>query len=67
MATDYDAIFKAYDIRGTVGDQIDADGVRAIGGAFARFVARLVHKRCWSGGTCAPKAKNSRPHSATAR
>ena len=39
MATDYDAIFKAYDIRGTVGDQIDADGVRAIGGAFARFVA----------------------------
>ncbi|MDE0579189.1 MAG: phosphomannomutase/phosphoglucomutase [bacterium] len=39
MATDYDAIFKAYDIRGTVGDQIDADGARAIGGAFARFVA----------------------------
>lgn len=39
MATDYNAIFKAYDIRGTVGDQIDADGVRAIGGAFARFVA----------------------------
>lgn len=39
MATDYDAIFKAYDVRGTVGDQIDADGVRAIGGAFARFVA----------------------------
>lgn len=39
MATDYDAIFKAYDVRGTVGDQIDADGARAIGGAFARFVA----------------------------
>ena len=39
MATDYDAIFKAYDVRGTVGDQIDADGVRAIGGAFARFAA----------------------------
>ena len=38
MATDYDAIFKAYDVRGTVGDQIDADGARAIGGAFARFV-----------------------------
>lgn len=39
MANDYDAIFKAYDVRGTVGDQIDTDGVRAIGGAFARFVA----------------------------
>ncbi|WP_419849154.1 phosphomannomutase/phosphoglucomutase [Candidatus Poriferisocius sp.] len=39
MATDYDAIFKAYDVRGTVGDQIDADGARAIGGAFARFIA----------------------------
>ena len=39
MATDYDAIFKAYDVRGTVGDQIDADGARAIGGAFARFAA----------------------------
>ena len=39
MATDYHAIFKAYDVRGTVGDQIDADGARAIGGAFARFVA----------------------------
>ena len=39
MPTDYDAIFKAYDVRGTVGDQIDADGARAIGGAFARFAA----------------------------
>ena len=39
MATDYNAIFKAYDVRGTVGDQIDADGARAIGGAFARFTA----------------------------
>ncbi|MYG93690.1 MAG: phosphomannomutase/phosphoglucomutase [Acidimicrobiia bacterium] len=38
MTTDFDAIFKAYDVRGTVGDQLDADGARAIGGAFARFV-----------------------------
>jgi phosphomannomutase len=37
--TDYDAIFKAYDVRGTVPDQFTADGARAIGGAFARFVA----------------------------
>jgi len=36
--TDFDAIFKAYDVRGTVPDQFDADGARAIGGAFARFV-----------------------------
>jgi phosphomannomutase len=35
-----DAIFKAYDIRGTVPDQLDADVCRAIGAAFARFVAR---------------------------
>jgi phosphomannomutase len=32
-----DAIFKAYDIRGTYPDQIDADVVRRIGAAFARF------------------------------
>ncbi len=37
--TDFSAIFKAYDVRGTVPDQLDADGARAIGGAFARFVA----------------------------
>jgi phosphomannomutase len=40
VTTDFDAIFKAYDVRGTVPDQLDADGARAIGGAFARFVAR---------------------------
>ena len=31
------SIFKAYDIRGTVPDQIDARSCRAIGWAFARF------------------------------
>jgi phosphomannomutase len=35
--SDLDAIFKAYDIRGTYPDQIDAAGCRAIGAAFARF------------------------------
>jgi len=39
VTTDFGAIFKAYDVRGTVPDQFDADGARAIGGAFARFVA----------------------------
>lgn len=41
MSTDFDSIFKAYDVRGTVPDQFDADGSRAIGGAFARFVRNL--------------------------
>ena len=34
---DLSAIFKAYDIRGTVPDQLDADVTRRIGAAFARF------------------------------
>ena len=32
-----DAVFKAYDVRGTVPDQLDGDLCRAIGAAFARF------------------------------
>jgi phosphomannomutase len=32
-----DSVFKAYDIRGTVPDQLDASLCRAIGSAFARF------------------------------
>jgi phosphomannomutase len=35
--TSFDAIFKAYDVRGTVPDQFDAPMARAIGAAFARF------------------------------
>ena len=33
----FDAIFKAYDIRGTVPDQFDSFMARSIGAAFARF------------------------------
>ena len=33
------AIFKAYDVRGLVGEQLDAPLARAIGAAFARYVA----------------------------
>src|SRR5262245_57570815 len=33
----FDAVFKAYDIRGTVPDQLDASMARAIGAAFAHF------------------------------
>jgi phosphomannomutase len=34
-----DAIFKAYDVRGTVPDQLDEDIARRVGAAFARFAA----------------------------
>ncbi len=34
-----DRIFKAYDVRGIVPDDLDADGARRIGAAFARFAA----------------------------
>ncbi|HWG74323.1 MAG TPA: phosphomannomutase/phosphoglucomutase [Acidimicrobiales bacterium] len=34
---DLDTVFKAYDIRGTVPDQINADLARAVGSAFAAF------------------------------
>jgi len=37
--TPFDAVFKAYDIRGTVPEQLDAEMCRAIGAAFARFAA----------------------------
>jgi phosphomannomutase len=45
--TTLDAVFKAYDVRGTVPDQLDARTCRAIGWAFARFTgaARLVVAR----------------------
>jgi phosphomannomutase len=36
---DLDAVFKAYDVRGTVPDQLDARACRAIGWAFAQFAA----------------------------
>jgi phosphomannomutase len=37
-------IFKAYDIRGLYGEQIDGDIAELIGGAFARVLARLREK-----------------------
>ena len=44
---DTEAIFKAYDIRGTYPDQLDERGARAAGAAFATFVAasRIVIAR----------------------
>ncbi|MGQ0616767.1 MAG: phosphomannomutase/phosphoglucomutase [Acidimicrobiia bacterium] len=35
---DFESVFKAYDIRGTVPDQLDAEMCRAIGAAFARHL-----------------------------
>jgi phosphomannomutase len=37
--SDLDQIVKAYDIRGTVPDQFDADGAHALGVGFAKFVS----------------------------
>jgi len=36
-AMDLDTIFKAYDVRGLVPEQLDEEAARRIGGAFARF------------------------------
>ncbi len=45
--TALDAVFKAYDVRGIVPDQLDARACRAIGWAFARFAGtdRMVVAR----------------------
>ncbi len=45
--TALDAVFKAYDVRGTVPDQLDSRSCRAIGWAFARFAgtSRVVVAR----------------------
>ena len=39
---DLDAVFKAYDIRGTVPDQIDAGLARAVGASFAAFAGSAL-------------------------
>jgi phosphomannomutase len=47
VTRDLSAIVKAYDVRGTVPDQLDADVARALGAAFARFTGaeRIVVAR----------------------
>ncbi len=37
-------IFKAYDVRGLYGEQIDGDVADAVGRAFVRVLARLAGK-----------------------
>jgi phosphomannomutase len=50
---DIDAIFKAYDIRGVVPDQLDAALCGQIGAAFARFVRDRAESERAAGGTAA--------------
>jgi len=47
VTRDLSSIVKAYDVRGVVPDQLDADVARALGAAFARFTgaARIVIAR----------------------
>ena len=47
MSRDLSSIVKAYDVRGVVPDQLDADIARALGAAFARFTGadRIVLAR----------------------
>jgi phosphomannomutase len=47
VTRDLSSIVKAYDVRGTVPDQLDADAARALGAAFARFTGadRIVLAR----------------------
>ncbi len=40
QVSDFVPAFKAYDIRGVVGEQLDAGVIRALGGAFARLVSQ---------------------------
>ena len=59
-AASLDAIFKAYDVRGTVPDQLDAELVERVGAAFARFAAdRAAPGGSSSPTTCAPRARSS--------
>jgi len=50
---DIDAIFKAYDVRGVVPDQLDAALCGQIGAAFARFVRDRAEAERAAGGTAA--------------
>src|SRR4051794_41881787 len=44
MATVPEQIFKAYDVRGLYGDEIDADTAEQVGRAFVRVLADLSGK-----------------------
>ena len=43
--TELSSIFKAYDVRGLYGEEIDGDTAEAIGRALARVLASLGGKR----------------------
>ena len=59
------AIFKAYDVRGLYGEQIDEDVAYRVGRAFARVLAQLEDKpaprsRSGSRTTCASRRRSCR-------
>ena len=56
--TALDAVFKAYDVRGTVPEQLDGRSCRAIGWAFARFAG---HPPCAGGPRHARRRARSCP------
>ena len=66
-----DQVFKAYDVRGTVPDQLDADMCRAIGRAMARFAGaprdpgRPRHARVRRGALGAPSPTACGPRAST--
>jgi len=60
---EYAKIFKAYDIRGIVPDQLDEDAAEVIGAAFARLTGAASVVTCT---TCAPPPRRWRTRSAAA-
>ena len=53
-AANLHAVFKAYDVRGRVPDQIDEDLARAVGAAFVAVTGAPAARESSSGTTCAP-------------
>ena len=63
---DLSGVFKAYDIRGIVGEQLDTDLVRDIGAAFARLIGGQ-RRASSSATTCGTPRRRWRAPSPTAR
>ncbi len=72
MTTLPSSIFKAYDVRGLYGSDIDGDGAELLGRAFTRVIAQLEDKPRWpsfasaSAVTCGSRHPSSRRGIATA-
>ena len=53
-------IFKAYDVRGLYGEQIDGDVAYEVGRAFARVLGTSEPRSAW-GATCGSRRRSWRP------